>query len=175
LTFFGDRDVVLFNSSEHVWQALKATTALVFNRFTTDGDIGTWSQSIFTATKKKMPYWKKKHGIGIQAKLAANSKHGKALRLGPTAMDYWREKPATLEDERGIWLAILRAKFTQNPELRQLLVVASHGHYLVEFVESAKKSGNHWGGVYDAATYCIHGENVMGKYLMELREELSLV
>ncbi|MDO5134021.1 MAG: NADAR family protein, partial [Eubacteriales bacterium] len=64
----------------------------------------------------------------------------------------------------GIMEEIVRAKFTQNPELRKQLLATGNAD-LIE--------GNHWNDRYwgvDARTGA--GENHLGKILMKIREEL---
>ena len=57
---------------------------------------------------------------------------------------------------------ILRCKFDQNPKLKQQLI-ATGDKKLVE--------GNHWGDTYWGVCHG-EGKNMLGKLLMELREEI---
>ena len=64
--------------------------------------------------------------------------------------------------KEGIMLDIVRAKFTQNEELKRLLINTGDA-YLVE--------GNYWGDVYWGMCDG-EGDNKLGKILMRVREEL---
>ena len=80
---------------------------------------------------------------------------GRRVQLRPD----WEEVKVGLMEE------IVRAKFTQNPELAAKLL-ATGDKVLVE--------GNHWGDTYwGVDTHTGQGENRLGKILMEIREELK--
>jgi ribA/ribD-fused uncharacterized protein len=66
---------------------------------------------------------------------------------------------------------VLRLKFSQHPDL-SLQLIATGDAILIEDV-SARKSGNSkfWGAYVDNGHWI--GENMLGKLLMELREELT--
>jgi ribA/ribD-fused uncharacterized protein len=57
----------------------------------------------------------------------------------------------------------LRAKFTQNLDLKKILLETGDA-ILVEYT----KNDNHWGDSGDGS-----GKNMLGKLLMEVREELN--
>jgi predicted NAD-dependent protein-ADP-ribosyltransferase YbiA (DUF1768 family) len=180
---------LFFPTSEHLWQALKATDKQTFLRFTSAGDLGLWKVSIFANTVapsklakekkndmaelarvalKGMLHWQKKHNLGIQAKLAANKKYAKKLNLDKGRMNFEREHlaPAT---ERSVWLTILKLKFAQNAELREILS-ATRGKRLVETPGRGKAEKAHWSGrVKDGK---LIGDNVMGLYMEAVRESL---
>jgi predicted NAD-dependent protein-ADP-ribosyltransferase YbiA (DUF1768 family) len=180
---------LFFPTSEHLWQALKATNRATFLRFTSAGDLGLWKVSIFANTvapskvekekkndmselarvaTKSMIHWQKKHNLGVQAKLAANKKYAKKLNLDKGRMNFEREHlaPAT---ERSVWLTILKLKFAQNAELRAILS-ATRGTRLVETSGRGKAEKAHWSGrVKDGK---LIGDNAMGHYLEALRESL---
>jgi ribA/ribD-fused uncharacterized protein len=66
---------------------------------------------------------------------------------------------------------VLRLKFSQHPDL-SIQLIATGNAILIEDV-SARKSGNSkfWGAYLDNGYWI--GENMLGKLLMELREELT--
>jgi predicted NAD-dependent protein-ADP-ribosyltransferase YbiA (DUF1768 family) len=166
----------VFPTSEHVWQSLKALDLTTFREFTVSGRFGAWDSNVFVATKRGdvdkgkrgMTHWMRKDMLGIQAKLAANPKHGKALELGATKMNYVRERLAS-DVERTVWLAILRLKYGQNVSALHALRGTGAATHLVEFDRSGAKS--HWGGCMRAADGKLVGENVMGLFTMEIRRE----
>jgi hypothetical protein len=121
---------------------------------------------------------KAKGNIGLYAKLAANPKYAQAFGLAEGDLDYSREQ-LTPEIERNCWLAILRLAFIGNPDLRDLLVKETKNRLIVEHnkeagqkaVLSGEKAAPHWGGLVKGAV--VVGDNVMGRYLMEIRDELA--
>lgn len=175
-----------FPSLEHLYQGTKAADAHTLLRFTTLGDLGAWNPSIFDSTlvpkkfrgderaekvAKKVKYWQRKNAIGILAKIAANEKYGKALGLGSVRMRYQLERLSPA-DERTLWLSLLRLKYAQNPPLLAILS-ATGTSLLIEFDRGASR-GSHWGGLWDAVRGQVVGENVMGRYLSEIRAELTM-
>lgn len=178
---------LFFPTSEHLWQALKATDKATFLRFTSNGDLGRWNVSIFANTvapgkcenkedmselarqaTKSMMHWQKKHNLGVQAKLAANETYAENLNLDKGRMNFEREHllPAT---ERSVWLTILKLKFARNEELRDILI-ATRGKRLVEMPGRGKAEKAHWNGrVKDGK---LIGDNVMGLYMELVRESL---
>ena len=74
-------------------------------------------------------------------------------------------RPDWEEVKTGIMEEIVRAKFTQHPELSSLLL-ATGDKVLVE--------GNHWGDTcWGVDVRTGQGENRLGKILMKVREELK--
>lgn len=86
---------------------------------------------------------------------------GEAKRLGGQV----ELRPDWLDVRDGIMMDLLRAKF-KNQFYREDLVAT----YPQELIE-----GNHWHDVYWGVCYCSKhngmGENKLGKFLMELRDE----
>ena len=78
---------------------------------------------------------------------------GRAVQL----RDDWEQ----IKDEK--MLLIVRAKFTQNPELRQMLLDTGDA-ILIE--------GNNWGDTYWGQCNGV-GQNKLGIILMQVREELK--
>jgi len=66
------------------------------------------------------------------------------------------------EAKHGIMMDALRAKFTQHPELKRLLLSTGDDH-LVEHT----KNDNYWGDGGDGS-----GQNMLGRMLVQLRHEL---
>jgi predicted NAD-dependent protein-ADP-ribosyltransferase YbiA (DUF1768 family) len=160
---------VTFPTAEHLWQAHKAKDRSSFLRFTTQGDLGSWSLDVFAKTlayhrnratcaseaKKKLLLWQRKGCLGIQAKVATKPKYAKRLALD---LDWSREFLAP-DHEREIWLAILALKFAQNAEARRVLL-ATGSKILVEFDRS---------GARHSGKKVLSGDNRMGRYLEEIR------
>lgn len=188
-----------FPSVEHLYQGLKAKDLSTFLRFTSEGDLSFWSAKFFgktTSLKKRakyakklgkpvksltaeeyehltqqdMAYWKTKNLIGIMPKLASNPSYGKALNLGVDKMDYASERLDALL-EHDLWIDLENLKYIQNPPLA-LLLFETGNKTLVEFDKGATKHHSHWGGL--VKNNAIVGDNVMGKYLMEIRAKLPL-
>lgn len=175
LAQFVGAEGVEFRSSEHAWQALKATERTAFRRFV-DGDLAMFSKPIFEvffpgSGAKKLAYWAKKRNVGIVPKMASNKKYAKRLNFrSEGAMDYSREtlRPAL---ERGVWRTLLRLKFKQNERHRRALL-GTGKRRLVEFDRGAKRTPTHWGGLIDDDGN-LHGGNVMGRYMEEVRTEFE--
>jgi predicted NAD-dependent protein-ADP-ribosyltransferase YbiA (DUF1768 family) len=164
-----------FPSSEHLWQALKAATLDVFLAFASGGRLSGCDVLMAIYDEKglnKWKWWMRKGCVGIAAKLAANPKHKIRLDL-VGKMHYAREQlPLPLEQE--VWLAILRLKFKQCAAHRRVLLETGDTP-LIEFDKGAGKKGakaSHWGGMWCKEIHKLVGENVMGRYLMEIRDEL---
>lgn len=166
-----------FSSSEHVWQALKANKR-VRSMFLSDGQLSKLSTEIFkiffpkTAPEKlekKCKYWLRNGAVGILAKMASNKKYAKRLGIAPDEYEYEMEHLPE-EKLREIWLPILRAKYTQNDELKRELLDSRH-RYLLEFDRGAGIRDSFWGGM-DSEDGRIVGNNFMGRMLMQVRDEL---
>ena len=84
-----------------------------------------------------------------------------AKRLGRTRSEHFRTDWETVKEE--IMLTGLRAKFAQNPELKELLV-KTKGLHLYE----NNTRDSYWG---TGANHC--GRNRMGILLMKIRDELT--
>jgi ribA/ribD-fused uncharacterized protein len=84
-----------------------------------------------------------------------------AKRLGRTKSEHFRTDWETVKEE--IMLTGLRAKFAQNPELKELLI-KTVGLHLYE----NNKSDSYWG---TGANHC--GRNRMGILLIKVRGELA--
>jgi len=166
-----------FSSSEHIWQSLKANDR-VRQMFLSDGQLDKLNVEIFkrffpkTAPEKlekKAKYWKRNASVGILAKMAANKKYAK--RLGIAEGEFKYETEHLPEPElRKIWLPILRAKFTQNEDMKRELLATKHC-YLLEFDRGAGIRDSFWGGMDDVEGNIV-GNNFMGRMLMEVRDEL---
>ena len=171
--------MVVFPSSEHLWQALKATTREAFVAFAVGGRCSGAEVLLGIYGDKglaKWRWWMRKGNVGIAAKLAANPKRAVVLDL-VGRLDYAREQLAA-DVERDIWLTILRLKFKQSEGHRQVLLNTGNA-LLIEFDKGAARASRqggwvHWGGMWSKETQCVvGGENVMGGYLMEIRAELA--
>jgi predicted NAD-dependent protein-ADP-ribosyltransferase YbiA (DUF1768 family) len=173
--------MVVFPSSEHLWQALKATTREAFVAFAVGGRCSGAEVLLGIYGDKgldKWRWWMRKGNMGIAAKLAANPKRAVVLDL-VGRLDYSRERLAA-DVERDIWLTILRLKFKQSTTHRRALLETKE-RILIEFDKSATRASRgggwvHWGGMWSKETQCVvGGENVMGGYLMEIRAELAML
>lgn len=74
-------------------------------------------------------------------------------------------RPAWEHVKVDVMTDIVRAKFTQNPEMKQKLIATGDA----ELIE-----GNHWGDV-EWGVCNGKGHNKLGKILMDVREELKAV
>jgi len=181
-----------FASSEHLWQALKARDRETFVAFTSRGRFSdmpnffAWVSVSPAEAATKCAHWGPKNMIGIVPKMAVNRKHAPYLDLiYPEALhkprmtdedyrlNYIDEGKLPAADEREIWLAILRAKFSQNQALKTLLL-NTRGQLLIEFDRNAKArpAKTHWGGQWLEDQSRVVGANAMGEYLMAIRQEL---
>jgi len=166
----------IFSSSEALWQALKARNVFTFRAFTADGRFGQWSLVFFeavygaTIAADKLKFWRGCDAVGIVAKLASNPAYRKKLGLAAEDLDYAREHldPGI---EQSVWLTILKLKFQQNSRNRECLI-GTGVSTLIEFEKSAQRSGSHWGGLVSKKDGLFYGENVMGRYLMLVRDML---
>ena len=61
-----------------------------------------------------------------------------------------------------------------NSEVFRKELERSKGKYIVEDESNRKKRPDSWGAVFDTATGEYYGKNIMGRLLMELREEGEL-
>ena len=171
---------VIYPTSEHFWQSLKAQSLKAFSAFVMDGDglLARWDLATFMRfypnqekAASKLAYWSKKHNRGILAKLAAKPKRAKLLgwKQGED-MDYEREH-LDADLERQVWLDILKMKYQQNEGPRKVLLEDTAGKRLVEM---ARKPTDHWGGMVNHETGEIRGFNAMGQYNEAVRALLSV-
>lgn len=167
-----------YPSTEHAWQARKARRQHVRHMFAVGGSLAQLAdatlQRFYPKTsadkiKKKVAYWMRGKSVGIVAKLAANEKHAKKLGFTLGDFDYAMEHLPEHELER-IWLGLLRAKYTQNDDMREALL-ATGDTYLLEFDRGATRRDSFWGGI-DDGNGGITGNNFMGRMLMKVRDEL---
>lgn len=150
-------DGIKYPSSEHAFQAQKYVKEDRL-RFSVCGDLGTW-EGFGLVSEKSCDYWKKKDNIGVIAKMATNKKKGKKLGL---------TRNSDFESTYELWESILMKKFCIE-EFGNILK-NTRNFYLLEFDRGAKKNGSKWGGLIEGET--LYGDNIMGKYLMKLREKL---
>lgn len=141
-------------STEHAFQSRKFLEPDQ-ERFTIDGDLG--SEDSFELLKINKEYWMKKKNIGIIAKMATNAKNIK-LKKDKDFKSSWK-----------LWKKILKAKF-KIPEFREILL-STGDLYLLEFSRSSKKIENFWGGLIE--NNVLYGNNMMGKYLMKIRDKIK--
>lgn len=164
----------VYCSVENVYQSLKFIES-DRHRFMKDGDLGGYYSlikygDIFFGKKgdidlfnKKRNYWEKKKCIGIIGKMCSNTKYSK--KLGLTFDTFFeREK---------IFKEILIIKF-ENDKFKNILK-NNKEKMLVEFSRSCKRNFEKgiiekWCGLIDNGI--LYGENLMGKILMEIREDL---
>lgn len=174
------RDEKTFQSAEHLWQSLKAIDYTSFCAFCDDGQYARLTEQAFgvfykskQVAQRKMKFWSRKQNEGIIAKLVANPQHRKKVGI---ALDYTKEN-LDADLERAVWADVLRLKFTQHPELKQVLL-DTRDDYLLEHSRSAKSRyekhciTEHWAGLVDESGD-LYGDNAMGRYLMSLRTVLA--
>ena len=165
--------VATFPSSEHLWQSLKAKSLDAFLAFTSGGCCAGCDVLLAIYGEKglrKWQWWMRKGCVGIAAKLASNPKHKIRLTL-VGMMDYSREHLGA-DAERAVWLTILRLKFRQCVEHRQVLLGTGDAP-LIEYDNKAALHGKHWGGLWCKDTQQVVGENAMGKYMTAIRAEFA--
>lgn len=160
-----------FESSEHLWRATQAVDEQSYQRLTSLGTLGTLStqaMKLFYGDDKaasKYDHWIKKNNVGIVAKLAAEF----PKRVGMN-MNSKLEKLPPLS-ERALWMAILRAKFTQNEEHKQALLGTGDAIlYMFDFGAASAQRRAHWGAVEENGI--LTGDNAMGKYVQAVRDTL---
>ncbi|MBD2101679.1 NADAR family protein [Leptolyngbya sp. FACHB-261] len=106
----------------------------------------------------------------FQAQKFEGTEHEELVRLAATPMmcaQMGRERSRPLRQDweavkDGVMRTALHAKFTQHPELRDQLL-ATGDAYLVEHTQN----DSYWGDGGDGS-----GKNMLGRILMELRDEL---
>ena len=157
-----------FCSTEHAFQAQKYIEEQRV-RFSVNGDLGNIGnmdimfQLVFgDKWENKKKYWMKKHNIGIVAKMATNIKIGKKLGL---------IRDTTFISTDALWITILSSKFNM-PTFKNILL-STNNAYLLEFDRGAKKTLPKWSGIIQDGI--LYGENLMGKYIMKIREKYQLI
>jgi predicted NAD-dependent protein-ADP-ribosyltransferase YbiA (DUF1768 family) len=161
-----DYDGIIYSSTEHAFQAQKYIQSQR-HRFSITGDLGVWNglKLIYKHEEyeKKYKYWSKKSNIGIIAKKATNEKIGKKIGL-------IRDEKFHSTDE--LWMKILRKKY--SIKYFGDLLKSTDDIYLLEFDRGVnhrfRGSNSVWGGLI--SNNILYGNNQMGKYLMEIRNNL---
>lgn len=174
-SFFEEGEEMSFPSIEHLWHALKATDRDTFVEFSSNGRFGEHDVKAFalvfseTEAGQKKAWWMNKRNVGIIPKMASSEKRGFKLNIN-RKMRYERERPEPRLEKR-IWLALLEHKYRQNHKHRDLLK-KTRGKKLIEFARGAAREGakEHWGGCFVDGK--LHGDNVMGQYMEEVRDKL---
>ena len=159
-------DDIIYSSTEHAFQAQKYIQSHK-QRFSITGDLGGWNglKLVYKPEEyeKKYKYWSNKGNIGIIAKMATNEKIGKKLGL-------IRDENFNSTDE--LWIKILEKKY--SIKYFGELLKSTDDIYLLEFDRGAnnkyKNYKSFWGGLICNNT--LYGNNKMGKYLMEIRNNL---
>lgn len=140
------------------------------NFYSTIGDYGCFSNFSRHHLFLKDKIWKTSEHY-FQAQKFAGTEFEEKVRLAPTPMEAaklgrnrkfpFRKDWEEVKDE--IMRDALRAKFTQNKELKQILIETGDSH-LVEHTAN----DSYWADGGDGS-----GKNMLGILLMELREELK--
>jgi len=68
-----------------------------------------------------------------------------------------------------LWKPILYKKYSA-PKFKKILS-ETRDNYLLEFERGAQRSGSIWGGLISNGVE--YGNNIMGKYLMKIREQIK--
>lgn len=142
----------------------------VINFYLTNGEYGCFSNFSRHHIFLKDKIWKTSEHY-FQAQKFAGTKHEEELRLADSPMEVAkmgrdRKRPLRRDWEEvkdNIMREALRAKFTQNKDLKKILLETGDA----ELVEHTAND-NYWGDGGDGS-----GKNMLGKLLMEFREELK--
>lgn len=142
----------------------------IINFYSTTGDYGCFSNFSRHHIFLKEKIWKTSEHY-FQAQKFAGTEFEEKVRQAPTPMESanlgrnrkfpLRPDWETVKDD--IMREALRAKFTQNKDLKKILLETGDAR-LVEHTAN----DNYWGDGGDGS-----GQNMLGKLLMELREELK--
>ena len=171
-------DGITYPSSEHAFQAQRVPLKERHELLSINGllaDFETGFRYFFprdvTKADKKASHWGKKRNIGILAKMLINKK----AKSGESLVDMTSEECAS------VFFKILKAKYTQNEDLKSLLL-GTEGRYLLEFdkgAERMKKKGEvcRWGGMVKKIETQelqgfkgrVIGSNQMGTLMMRVR------
>ena len=109
-----------FNSSEHLWQSLKATNYKTFLKFTHDGIFGSEDVLAFfnlldpKTAQSKVDYWMKKQNIGIVPKMAVNATYRKKLGLDVGDIDSKKEYLGAADDPQPRWPYDQKKEFVRH-------------------------------------------------------------
>jgi N-glycosidase YbiA len=106
----------------------------------------------------------------FQAQKFAGTEHAEEIRLTPSPMVAARKARSRMRPLRADWESVkvglmriaLRAKFSQHPELRDLLLATGEA----EIIEHTTND-RYWGDGGDGS-----GRNMLGRLLMDVRTEL---
>ena len=159
-----DYDGIIYPSVEHAFQAQKYIQSQR-HRFSITGDLGIWDglRLVYKPAEyeKKYKYWAKKNNIGIIAKMATNEEKGKKLGL-------IRDEHFNSTDE--LWMKLLEKKY--SIKYFGDLLKSTDDIYLLEYDRRwyTDAVSSFWGGLIRNNT--LYGNNQMGKYLMEIRNNL---
>lgn len=142
----------------------------IINFYSTIGEYGCFSNFSRHHLFLKDKMWKTSEHY-FQAQKFAGTSHEEELRLADSPMEVAkmgrdRKRPLRKDWEEvkdDIMREALRAKFTQNKDLKKILLETGDA----ELVEHTAND-NYWGDGGDGS-----GKNMLGKLLMELREELK--
>ena len=142
----------------------------VINFYSTKDAYGCFSNFAAYPFRLKNKTWKTSEHY-FQAQKFAGTEHEEELRLVASPMvvarmGRSRQRPLRPDWEKvkdDIMREALRAKFTQNEELKKILLETGDA-LLVEHT----RNDSYWGDGGDGS-----GKNMLGKLLMELREELK--
>lgn len=142
----------------------------VINFYSTTGDYGCFSNFSRHHIFLKDKIWKTSEHY-FQAQKFAGTEFEEKVRQAPTPMESanlgrnrkfpLRKDWETVKDD--IMREAIKAKFTQNKDLKKILLETGDA-LLVEHTAN----DNYWGDGGDGS-----GQNMLGKLLMELREELK--
>lgn len=144
-------------------------TQKTINFYSTTGDYGCFSNFSRHHLFLKDKMWKTSEHY-FQAQKFAGTSHEEDLCLADSPMEVAKMGRDRKRPLRKDWEAVkddimheaLRAKFTQNKELKAILLETGDA----ELVEHTAND-NYWGDGGDGS-----GKNMLGKLLMELREDL---
>jgi N-glycosidase YbiA len=142
----------------------------VINFYSTKDAYGCFSNFSAHPFRLKNKIWKTSEHY-FQAQKFAGTQHEEELRLVDSPMVVARMGRSRQRPLRHDWEVVkddimreaLRAKFTQNEDLKKILLETGDAD-LVEHTAN----DNYWGDGGDGS-----GKNMLGKLLMELREELK--
>jgi ribA/ribD-fused uncharacterized protein len=142
----------------------------VINFYSTKDEYGCFSNFAAYPFRINNKVWKTSEHY-FQAQKFAGTEHEEELRLVASPMVVARMGRSRQRPLREDWeiakddimRQALRAKFTQNEELKKILLETGDA----ELVEHTRND-NYWGDGGDGT-----GKNMLGKLLMELREELK--
>lgn len=145
------------------------TDKKVINFYGTKDEYGCFSNFSRHRIFLKDKYWQTTEHY-FQAQKFAGTEHEEKVRLAPTpmkaaSMGRSRKRPLRKDWEKvkdDIMLEALRTKFTQRIELKEILLNTGDA-ILVEHTAN----DNYWGDGGDGS-----GKNMLGKLLMQVREEI---